>query len=73
MSNTKTVITPITQQFKSSITQIPSTEVEMAYIDSISYASIMGFLMYDMVYTRPDLAYAVILVRRYMTNPRKPH
>lgn len=73
MSNTKTVITPITQQFKSSITQIPSTEVEMAYIDSISYASIMGFLMYDMVYTRPDLAYVVSLVRRYMTNLRKAH
>lgn len=40
MSKSKLVITPITQQFKMSITQIPSTEVERAYMDTIPYHSI---------------------------------
>ncbi|CAL0327637.1 unnamed protein product [Lupinus luteus] len=39
----------------------------------IPYASAVGSLMYAMVCTRPDLAYAVSMVSRYMHNPGKDH
>ncbi|MCI88659.1 vacuolar protein sorting-associated protein 33, partial [Trifolium medium] len=39
----------------------------------IPYASVVGSLMYVMVCTRPDLAYAVSMVSRYMHNPDKNH
>ena len=39
----------------------------------VSYASAVGSLMYAMVCTRPDLAYAVSTVTRFMSNPEKQH
>ncbi|KAL2491705.1 Uncharacterized protein Adt_27333 [Abeliophyllum distichum] len=40
---------------------------------NVPYASTFGSLMYVMVSTRPDIAYAVGVVSRYMSNPRKQH
>ena len=42
-------------------------------MNSIPYANLVGSLMYVMVCTRPDIAYAVSLVSRYMENPGKAH
>jgi ATP-binding cassette subfamily B (MDR/TAP) protein 1 len=42
-------------------------------MDKIPYASTIGSLMYDMVCTRPDIAYTVGVVSRYMSNPGKQH
>jgi len=39
----------------------------------VSYASAMGLLMYVMVCTRPDLAYAVSIISRFMSNLGKQH
>ena len=39
----------------------------------VPYASACGSLMYAMVATRPDIAYAVGVVSRYMSNPGKKH
>ncbi|MCO5556931.1 hypothetical protein L7F22_010486 [Adiantum nelumboides] len=39
----------------------------------IPYASACGSLMYAMVATRPDIAYAVGVVSRFMSNPGKKH
>ena len=36
-------------------------------------ASAVGSVMYAMVCTRPDLAYAISVVSRYMANPGKEH
>ena len=33
----------------------------------------VGSLMYAMVCTRPDLAFAVSVVSRFMSNPGKAH
>lgn len=73
MSNLKSVITPTNPQFKLSMTQSPSTEVEIAYINNILYASIICSLMYAMVGTMPDIGYVVSLVSRYMANLGKVH
>jgi hypothetical protein len=37
----------------------------------VPYSSTVGSLMYAMVCTRPDIAHAVGVVRRYMNNPGK--
>lgn len=64
---------PTTQQFKLSITQIPNNKIERSYMDRITYASIVGSLMYGMVYTKPYITYSVSLVSRYMESLRKAH
>lgn len=40
---------------------------------SIPYANAVGCLIHLMVCTRPDLAYAVSIVSRYLANPGKEH
>ena len=39
----------------------------------VPYASACGSLMYAMVATRPDIAYAVGVINIYMSNPGKKH
>ena len=39
----------------------------------VPYASAVGSLMYAMVCTRPDIAYAIGVVGRFMSNPGKEH
>jgi hypothetical protein len=39
----------------------------------VPYACGVGSLMYAMVCTRPDIAYAVSVVSRFMSKPRKEH
>ena len=52
---------------------MPSIEVERSYMNSISYANVIGSLMYAMVCTKPDITYAVSLVSRYMAKSGKAH
>ena len=40
---------------------------------NIPYASIVGSIMYDQVYTRPDIAFALSMLGRYQSNPGMDH
>jgi hypothetical protein len=51
----------------------PKTQEEIEYMFRVPYSSTVGNLMYVMVCTRPDIAHAVGVVRRYMKNPGKEH
>ena len=51
----------------------PSTEEETKLTSKIPYASTVGSIMYAMVVTRPDLAYVIGVVSRYMSNPERKH
>jgi len=42
-------------------------------MSELPYASVMDSLMYAMVCTRPDIAQAMRVVSRYMSNPGKEH
>lgn len=66
MSQCKPSDTPMEQRIKLT-TAKPGTE-----IDSTRYRSVIGSLRY-LVNTRPDLAYAVGLVSRFMEAPAKEH
>lgn len=51
----------------------PSSEEEKKKMKNIPYASAIGSIMYTMVCTRPDIAYAVGVTSRYLANPGKEH
>ncbi|GAA0173320.1 hypothetical protein LIER_41501 [Lithospermum erythrorhizon] len=69
MLDAKPESTPIAAHFQLSVEQSPETEDELVYMDKVPYASVVGSLMYAMVCTRPDIAHAVGVVSRYMSNP----
>jgi len=73
MNDCKPVSTPLAAHFKLSSDLCPDTKEDMEYMSHVPYANAIGSLMYAMICTRPDLAYAVSMVSRYMHNPGKKH
>lgn len=73
MDKAKPVGTPLGSHFRLSKDQSPKSEEERDYMSKVPYASAIGSLMYAMVCTRPDIAHAVGVVSRYMSNPGKQH
>lgn len=66
MSQAKSVVTPLSSQFKLSKTQKPKTEEEENKMQEIPYANAVGCLMYLMVYKRPHMIYGLSIVSRFM-------
>ena len=69
----KPVITPTNFQFKLKSLTDKEWLLESKVMDSVPYASAFGRLMYAMVGLRPDLAFAVGLVSRFMSKPSREH
>ena len=42
-------------------------------MDRVPYASAIGSIIYAMLCTRPDVAYALSVTTRFQTNPSEPH
>ena len=45
----------------------------MQDMSNVPYVNGIGSIMYAMVCTRPDIAYGVSLLSRYMSNPGRDH
>jgi len=73
MAEVRPVTTLLAGHFKLFSKQCPQSPVEEEEMSRVLYASAVGSLMYAMVCTRPDLAYAVSTVSRFMPNPGKQH
>ena len=73
MKNAKLVSTPLVNHFRLSLDQCSKSTKEIEDMAKVPYASAVGFLMYAMVYTRPDSAHAVSQVRKFMSKPGKQH
>ena len=73
MEESKVVTLPLHPHFKLSLAMCPCDEKEKGLMLMVPYESVVGSLMYIMVCTRPDLAYAMSKVSRYMSNLGKPH
>ncbi|CAH1444119.1 unnamed protein product [Lactuca virosa] len=73
MDNSKKGELLIQSNAKLSKTQSPSTEVEIAEMSRVPYASAVGSIMYAMTCTCPDVAFALSMVSRYQGNPGKAH
>ena len=73
MDQSKAVLTPMAQHFKFSHQHSPQTKEEATYMKKVPYANAVGSIMYLMICPRPNLAYAMSLVSRYMGKSRKVH
>ena len=68
----KMVSSPLASYFKLSSRHNPST-YKKEDMGRVSYASSVGSLMYAMVCTRPNIAYAVGIVSHFLSNPGRQH
>ncbi|CAH1420579.1 unnamed protein product [Lactuca virosa] len=73
MHEAKSVNTPFAAHFKLSSALSPTNETDMAYMARVPYSSAVGSLMYAMICTRPDLAYAVSMVEEAFTEEKPCH
>ncbi|KAL0385474.1 UNVERIFIED_CONTAM: Retrovirus-related Pol polyprotein from transposon TNT 1-94 [Sesamum radiatum] len=73
MTNSKPASVPLAAHFQLCRNQRPKTDSEKEKMKSIPYSNAIGSVMYLMVSTRPDIAYAVSCLSRYMSNPGSPH
>ena len=73
MQHAKSVSTPLANHFKLTKKSCLATEQEKEEMSVIPYSSAVGSLMYLMVCTRPDIAHAVGVVSRFLSNPGKVH
>lgn len=72
MDSAKQVSTPVAAHFKLRSSQEIS-EKGANYMKTVPYSSVVGSMMYAMLGTRPDLAYGMSLISRFMSKPEKTH
>ena len=73
MITTKAVSTPLGTHFKLSKQQEPSDDADIEYMKKVPYSSVVCSIMYAIVCSKPDIAYGVGVVSRFMGNPGKMH
>ncbi|GJY62584.1 retrovirus-related pol polyprotein from transposon TNT 1-94 [Tanacetum coccineum] len=73
IDNRKSVQIPLGGPFKLSLKDCPVRDCDVKMMSKVPYANAVGSLMYLMVCTRLDIAYAVSIVSRYLANPGKNH
>ncbi|XP_031257653.1 secreted RxLR effector protein 161-like [Pistacia vera] len=73
MQDAKSVQISLGAHLKLSHEQSPQTEEEKLKMADVPYASALGSLMYLMLCSRPDLAFTVSLVSKFMSNPGRSH
>ena len=70
MQSCKSIDSPIAKGESLSIEMGPKTTKEKEQMAHVPNSSAVDILMHAMMYTWPDIYYAVRLVRHYMSNPR---
>ena len=72
MHSCSSCVAPIQKGDKLSKSQCPQDENERVEMEKVPYASAVGSLMYE-VCTRPDIAFPVDALGRYLSNPGLNH
>lgn len=73
MEQCKGVQTPLGIHFKLRAAEEEELAAQADYMKTIPYSNAVGSIMYSMIGTRPDLAYPLCVVSRYMSKPLKEH
>lgn len=73
MIDCRSIKVPLAPHFKLSSQDGSKYEDERKFMDHIHYPIIVGSLMYDMICIRPNLAYPMSVLSRYMKNLGKAH
>ncbi|GKV41844.1 hypothetical protein SLEP1_g49325 [Rubroshorea leprosula] len=66
-------VDPINKGNKLSTKQCPKNNLEKEQMKGVPYSSVVGSLMYSQVCTRPHMAFATSILRRYLSNPGYDH
>ena len=66
-------VAPIMKGDSFNLNQCPKNDFEKEKMKNISYASVLGNIMYVQVCTRLDIALAVSMLGRYQSNPSMDH
>ena len=73
MENAKPTSVPLSAHFQLCKDQCPKMKNDKQKIEKVPYSNVIGSIMLLMVCTRPDVAYAISCLSRYMSNPGPPH
>ena len=73
MSKAKAVCSPLASHLNLSFKQFPISEKDMKEMSKVPYASVVGSLMYVMVYTRLDIAHEIRVVSWFLTDSGNEH
>ena len=73
MDQSKKGFLPVLQGVKLSRTQCQTTAKDRQKMKVIPYAAAIGFIMYAMLCTRPDVCLAISLAGRHQSNPGVDH
>ncbi|GJY40372.1 retrotransposon protein, putative, ty1-copia subclass [Tanacetum coccineum] len=73
MENSKRGSIPMQEKLKLSKSQGASIPAEIRRMQNVPYASVMGSIMYVVICTRPDVAFAHNITSRFQKNPGDLH
>jgi hypothetical protein len=73
MDKCKPVTSHLASYFKLSHDGCPKVDKDKEEMKNVSYASVVGSLMYVMVCTRSDIAHVVDVVSHFLSNPGRVH
>ena len=73
MENSKRGFIPMRHGVQISKEHSPKTPEDRALMERIPYASAIGSIMYAMLCTRPDVAFALSVTSRFQANPGESH
>ena len=73
MADCTPLCVPMSMGTKLSVDDCPNSPSETEDMRKVPYASVVGSLMYAMVYTRTNIAQAVGVLSRFMANPGQVH
>ena len=64
---------PIVKSDRFSKGQCPQNDIERDKMKAVPYSSIMGSLMYARACKRPNIAFVVVMLGRYLSDPGQSH
>lgn len=73
MEQSKQVVTPLGAHLKMCAATEQQLIKDEDYMKTVPYSNAVGSIMYSMIGTRPDLAYPVGIISRFMSKPIKEH
>ena len=73
MQDSKSGFLPMSHGIKLNKSQCPTTKDERENMDKIPYSLAVGSIMYAMLYTRPDVFYALSMTSRFQSDPGECH
>ena len=68
MKNFSPIVAQIVKGDKFDLNRCLKNDFKWEHMKKISYASVVGKLMYAQVYTKPDIAFVVGVLERYQSN-----